>query len=199
MWMSHHNFPKVVNEAWEGRDLNLPVAVDEFTIKAKVWNKKIFGNVFANKRLTLAQILGIQRAIANHLNPFLLKLQAQLSDEFNQILQWEEDIWAIKARSNWIVHGERKTSFFHLTTLIRRSFNKITCIENEYGILTHDMEEVKSLFLNGFKSLYQIEMASSSISNQINSGCCDQITQVDVETLSLPPFDLEISNALFAM
>ena len=85
------------------------------------------------------------------------------------------------------MHGERNTSFFHLTSLIRRSFNKITCIENEYGILTHDMEEVKSLFLDGFKSLYQTEMVSSSIFNQIDPRWCVQITQVDAETLILPP------------
>ena len=105
----------------------------------------------------------------------------------------------MKARSNWIVHGERNTSFFHLTTLIRRSFNKITCIENENGILTHDMEEVKSLFLDGFKSLYQTKMVSSSISYQVDMGWSVQIAQVDAEALNLPPSDLEISNALFTM
>jgi len=105
----------------------------------------------------------------------------------------------MKTRSNWIVHGERNTSFFHLTTLIRRSFNKITCIENENGILTHDMEEVKSLFLDGFKSLYKTEMVSSSISYQVDMGWCVQIAQANVEALSLLPSDLEISNALFAM
>ena len=105
----------------------------------------------------------------------------------------------MKARSNWIVHGERNTSFFHLTTLIRRSFNKITCIENENGILTHDMEEVKSLFLDGFKSLYQTKMVSSSISYQVDMGWSVQIAQVDAEALNLPPSDLEISNSLFTM
>ena len=105
----------------------------------------------------------------------------------------------MKARSNWIVHGERNTSFFHLTTLIRRSFNKITCIENENGILTHDMEEVKSLFLDGFKSLYQTKMVSSSISYQVDMGWSVQIAQVDAEALSLPPSNLEISNALFTL
>ena len=105
----------------------------------------------------------------------------------------------MKARSNWIVHGERNTSFFHLTTLIRRGFNKITCIENENGILTHDMEEVKSLFLDGFKSLYQTKMVSSSISYQVVMGWSVQIAQVDAKALNLPPSDLEISNALFTM
>lgn len=76
----------------------------------------------------------------------------------------------MKARSNWIVYGERNTSFLHLTTLVRRSFNRIMCVENENGVFTHDMEEVKSLFLDGFKPLYQTEVVSSSLSFQVDMG-----------------------------
>ena len=105
----------------------------------------------------------------------------------------------MKARSNWIVHGERNTSFFHLTTLVRRSFNRITCIENVNGVLIHDLEEVQSLFLDGFKTLYQTEMVSSRFSSLIDPDWCVKLGLADAETLSLPPSDLEITNALFAM
>ena len=74
----------------------------------------------------------------------------------------------MKARSNWIIHGERNTSFFHLTTLVRRSFNRITCIENVNGVLIHDLEEVQSLFMDGFKTLYQTEMVSSRFSSLVD-------------------------------
>ena len=87
--MNHQDFHRVVNDAWEDMDFNLPGAVDDFTVKIKAWNKETFGNVFANKRCTLACILGVQRAIANCPSSFLLNLQDQLSEEFNQILQWE--------------------------------------------------------------------------------------------------------------
>ena len=33
MWMSHWDFPRVVNDAWEDKDFNLPGAVDDFTVK----------------------------------------------------------------------------------------------------------------------------------------------------------------------
>ena len=55
MWMSHQDFPRVVNEAWEGKDFNLSGVVDDFIVKIKAWNKETFGNVFANKRHTLAR------------------------------------------------------------------------------------------------------------------------------------------------
>lgn len=105
----------------------------------------------------------------------------------------------MKARSNWIVYEERNTSFFHLTTLVRRGFNRITCVEKWKWHLTHDLEEVQSLFLDGFKTLYQTEMVSSRFSSLVDSRWCIMIAQANAEALSLPPSDLEITNTLFAM
>lgn len=54
MWISHQHFPRVVNDAWKGRNSNLPGAIDASTVKVKAWNKETFENVFANKRRNLA-------------------------------------------------------------------------------------------------------------------------------------------------
>ena len=108
-------------------------------------------------------------------------------------------VWTMKARSYWIVYGERNTSFVHLTTMVRRSYNRISCIENSNGVLIHDMEEIHSLFLDGFKNLYQTEMVSSRLSSLVDLEWRVKLAQVDAEALSLPPSDLEITNALFAM
>lgn len=105
----------------------------------------------------------------------------------------------MKARSNWIVYEERNTFFFYLTTLVRRIFNRITCVANGSGILTHDLEEVQSLSLDGFKTLYQTEMVSSRFSSLVDLGWCIMIAQADAEALSLPSSDLEITNTLVAM
>ena len=76
----------------------------------------------------MARMLGTQKALAVRPNPFLLNLQNQLTEEYNLILQMEEEIWAMKARIDWVIMGERNTSYFHMSTLVRRSKNKITCI-----------------------------------------------------------------------
>lgn len=68
-------------------------AIHEFTVKARKWNKEVFGNIFWKKRRLVARLLGIQKALVKNPNAFLLNLQDQLSDEFNQILQWEEELW----------------------------------------------------------------------------------------------------------
>ena len=76
----------------------------------------------------MARMLGTQKALAVRPNPFLLNLQNQLTEEYNLILQMDEEIWAMKARTDWVIMGERNTSYFHMFTLVRRSKNKITCI-----------------------------------------------------------------------
>ena len=144
----------MVRAAWKGQDVRLKGAISEFTVKAQRLNKEVFGNVFAKKKLIMARLLGTQKALAFRPNPFLINLQNQLSEEYNLILQMEEEIWAMKARTNWIILGERNISYFHLSALARRSKNRITSIQNGDGVWVHNVEEVKEIFTSSFIKLY---------------------------------------------
>lgn len=126
--MAQPYFPTIVRESWSGLDDGLEGAINNFKTKAMSWNKEVFGNVFVKKKQIMARLLGTQKALTVKPNPFLLNLQNQLTKEYNHILQMEEEIWAMKARTDWVILGERNTSYFHMSTLVRRSKNKITCI-----------------------------------------------------------------------
>ena len=136
----------VVRATWEGQDVRLKGAILDFTVKAQRWNNEVFGNVFDKKKKITAKLLGTQKALASYPNPFLINLQNQLSEEYNLILQMEEEIWAMKVRTNWIILGERNTSYFHMSTLARRSKNRITSIQNGDREWAHNVEEVKGIF-----------------------------------------------------
>lgn len=60
----------------------------------------------------------------------------------------------MKSRTNWTIFGERNTKYFHMSTLARRSKNRITSIENNEGEWIHEVEEVKEIFISSFKNLY---------------------------------------------
>ena len=122
-WLSHNEFPVLVREAWSGQDPYLLDAISVFTSKALRWNKDVFGNVFTRKKIIMARLLGVQKAFVSHPNPFLINLQNKLNDEYNLILQLEEELWAMKARIDWIIHGERNTAYSHMSALVRRSRN----------------------------------------------------------------------------
>ena len=156
-WLSHTEILVLVREAWNGQDPNLPDAISVFTSKALRWNKDVFGNVFTRKKTIMARLLGVQKALTSRPNPFLINLQNKLNDEYNLILQLEEELWAMKARTNWIIHGERNIAYFHMSTLVRRSRNKVSSILNDNGEWVHNIDEVKDIFGNYFKKLYQTE------------------------------------------
>ena len=125
--------------------------------KALRWNKDVFGNVFTRKKIIMARLLGVQKAFTSRLNPFLIRLQNKLNDEYNLILQLEEELWAMKARTDRIIHGECNTAYSYMSTLVRRSRNIISSILNDNGEWVYNIEEVKDIFVTYFKKLYQTE------------------------------------------
>lgn len=128
IWLHHKDFLAIVREAWSGKNARLASAISDFTMKVQRWNKEVFGNVFLRKKKIMARLQGTQKAIANCPNSFLINLQNQLSKKYNLILQMEEEIWAMKSKANWIMMGERNTSYFLMSMLVRRSKNRVTSI-----------------------------------------------------------------------
>ena len=66
----------------------------------------------------------------------------------------------MKSRVNWSIFGERNTSYFHMTTLARRSKNRITSILNDEGVWVHNMEQVQEVFTKSFVKLYQTDQTA---------------------------------------
>ena len=119
MWLLHPKFPSVVKESWE-REHYLNNAISVFTRKAKHGNVNIFGNLFARKRRVLTRLNKAQKALANNPNDFLIQLEKKLIEDYNLIMLQEEEFWALKSRLNWATFEDRKTSFFHVSTMVRR-------------------------------------------------------------------------------
>lgn len=147
----------------------------------------------------MARLLGTQKALASQSNPFLFNLQNHLFEEYNLIPQMEEEVWAMKARTNWIILGERNTSYFHMSTLAWRSKNRITSIQNGDGEWVHNVEEVKNIFTSSFKKLYQTEQYFCHIKHQWNSDWCAKLSLEEARGLSHIPSDKEIWAALKSM
>ena len=142
MWLLHPGFPNIVQKAWT-EDKDFQGAVLEFVSKAKHWNYNVFENLFARKKRVLAIINGAQKALANRPTDFLLTLVKQLIEEYSLILLQEEEYWALKSRLNAATFGDSNTTFFHVSTLVRRHRNKIKCIKDSVGNWITDENEIK--------------------------------------------------------
>lgn len=132
MWLLHPQFPKVVKEAW-ARDRPLPSAISDFTTRVKKWNYEVFGNLFARKRRVLARLNGGKKSLACNLSESLLRLENLLIEEHAMIKLQEEKFWALKSRLNAAAFGDRNTSYFHITTVVKGRGIKSNVLWMELG------------------------------------------------------------------
>ncbi|KAJ4832638.1 hypothetical protein Tsubulata_001385 [Turnera subulata] len=123
-WLLDSRFQQVVVGSWRG-DLLLPDATVCLQRDLARWNREVFGNIFRRKKELLARIGGIQLAKAEgRAGPFLFQLETELVMEYDIVLTQEEVLRYQKSRSQWVQNGDRNTSIFHASTIIRRHRNK---------------------------------------------------------------------------
>ncbi|XP_074314900.1 uncharacterized protein LOC141651074 [Silene latifolia] len=152
-WMTHENFSEFIASNWETNN-NLVSQLSDLSEKLQHWNETVFGNIFRKKRELMARIGGCQRELSQGRQGHLIKLEAKLRKELDEILEREEILWYQKSRVNFIKDGDRNTSYFQVSTLIRRWRNRINSLKNDEGIWVENREDVKQLVIDYYKKLY---------------------------------------------
>lgn len=61
----------------------------------------------------------IQEKLSIRPNNFLMELEKNLRVEYVEVVRMEEKFWAMKAQILWLVEGNRNTTFYHTSALIR--------------------------------------------------------------------------------
>lgn len=143
----------------------------------------------------MARIQGIQKAIDHDpRKAYLLDLENNLREELDTILDQEENFWALRARSNWLVAGDRNTTFFHTSTLIRRKRNKIAFLKSECGREIWDPQEIENLITDFFQKLFTTEKPFSNLRQNLLLASQDRCFNC-----TLIPSAIEIKEALFSI
>ena len=106
------------------------MAVISFMVAARRWNEEVFGNLFGRRKRIEARLNGVQKALAERPCNFVLKLDRTLRMEYAKVKDPINEFWAMKSRLNWLVLGERNTSFFHTSVINRRRRNRITSLRD---------------------------------------------------------------------
>lgn len=193
MWLSHPTFPGLVSEVWTGPLSN---AILNFTIKAKIWNRDYFGNIFQKKRHICARLRGIQTTLGNNPNSFLINLDKSLLYELAHIDNLEAEFWSMKSRISWVVDGDRNTAFFHNLTLIRRRRNRITSMKDCMGNWLSGEHDIASFIRHGFLELFTTSHCSVDLKEWNSPFWRSRLKMEDIALLELPVTDEEVFAAL---
>lgn len=187
-----HLFPWLFSQSLQG-------AINTFSVEAKRWNKEHFGNVFEKKRRIMARLNGIQKVIAATPSSNLIDFEKHLQKELEGILDQERYIWALKSKINWMILGDRNTSFCHISTLVRRKRNRITIVKNNMGDWLYEERDVMEYIRKGFKDHFSSSMICSERYPPIASQWQVTLSKEECEALNHEVTEEEIKGALWLM
>ncbi|KAL8140213.1 LOW QUALITY PROTEIN: hypothetical protein V2J09_006234 [Rumex salicifolius] len=155
MWLSHPLFMKTVLEKWKGHK-GAPEALNILREELRIWNKDVFGNLNYKKDKLLKRIDGIDRTIALGAPIRLFRLQSNLKAEFEEVLRQEEVFWFQKSKEKWVELGDRNTSFFHTSTIVRHHRKHVTALKDQAKNWVVDKEALENMVVGLFKELYTL-------------------------------------------
>lgn len=113
------------------------------------WNKNVFGKVERDIKLKQAKLQQIQNSI-NSIQDVMKDrtLRNELEDPLNR----EELMRAQKARTRWILQGDRNTKYFQTVVRQRRAKSRILQIKDNQGNIIENLGEIKIISANHFKT-----------------------------------------------
>ena len=122
-------------------------------------------------------------------------------EELEALLNREQLMWAQKARSNWLLYGDRNTKYFQTVVRQRRSKNRIIQIKNVNGQLTDNPEEIEQIFLDSFKQSYSgnSNLTVENIIQEIQGLPIPTLTDQQVHSLNRGISNSEIEETVFQM
>ncbi|KAI8560175.1 hypothetical protein RHMOL_Rhmol04G0235700 [Rhododendron molle] len=155
----HPQFLAVVQKVWRrviiGNPMycvceKLKLLLGEF----KLINSRDFSDVSA-RVVDLRQHLDtLQHALSSH-NPIpsLISQEKVVFKQLFTMLRAEESLAKQKSRIQWLKLGDQCTSYFFKSVTNARNRNKITSLVLEDGSITHDIDVIKSNFVNIYTNL----------------------------------------------
>lgn len=113
--------------------------------------------MFQRKKRVLARLKDIQESLAASLNTYLVNLEKKLRAEFSKVAKLEEEFWAMKSQILWLVEGDRITTFYHTTALVRKRRNRILCMKDRMGNWINGDREIAEFIREGFLDLFHFK------------------------------------------
>lgn len=95
--------------------------------------------------------------------------------------------------------GEKNTKFFHACATERQSKNKISTMKDTQGITVSKWQEIKSMFNNYFKNLFQTTSPSFATIEQCLNAVKRKVTLIMNKELQQPFTGEEVQEALMQM
>jgi len=136
--------------------------------------------IFFKEKIARAELQGIGIALARRPNAYHFHLEKQVNLEYNRIIHQEFLFWQLKSHITWFNQVDANTKYFHITTMQKRSQNRILTLKDANGIwLTNN--SMQDYIIRFFTQLFTTtshgspeNISSAFFQHHNNSLICDQ-------------------------
>ncbi|KAL8166154.1 hypothetical protein V2J09_007653 [Rumex salicifolius] len=190
MWFTHPNFMSLISDVWKG-DSDTHLALSSLREDLRKWNREVFGNIHRRKDKILARLQGIENALSSGDVVRLADLRTTLKNDLDDVLIQEEIMWRQKSRVDWLACGDRNTTFFHTSTIVRRRRKSVVALRDTNANWIVDKAGLENMVVDYFADLYQEPVANDPLL-RLPRGGFSSISHADLLSLMAPFSDDEI-------
>ncbi|XVF40634.1 hypothetical protein PTKIN_Ptkin01aG0129700 [Pterospermum kingtungense] len=105
----------------------------------------------------LARLAGVQNLLAVRHNKIHIKLEKKIRRELDDVLRQEELFWFQKSREEWFHSRDLNTKFYHASTLVKRSRNKVDAFQDHTSTWVVKPQALKCMAYEFFNNLFAID------------------------------------------
>ncbi|XP_038973680.1 uncharacterized protein LOC120105382 [Phoenix dactylifera] len=204
IWLGYPRSWEMVREAWR-----VPVRGDamyrvsrrlEMTRRRlRRWNREEVGNIFRRVEdlegvITRLQLQESQGGGLSEEEVGKLRSHLALHDS---LLRQHEIFWRQKSRIQWLLEGDRNTSFFHQATVIRRHQNRIKAIRGEDGLMTEDPVQIRRIVESFFRTRWTEQLGDGSSEDIPVPGV--GVSEEETAALIRPVSEREVREAVWSL
>ena len=203
MWLTHVECKTMAQHAWtthtQGpRAYRLQQKIKNVRRKFINWNRNTFGRVVRDLKEKQRKLQEIQNAISSIKD---IKAEKTLREEIENLMIKEELMWSQKARSDWIIQGDRNSKYFQTLVKQRRVRTRITMLKKSDGQQIEDLNEIEALLVDHFKSQYNESDSKDvhSILRELEALSIPKLDQSQKQHLDRQVTNAEIEEAIFQL
>ena len=203
MWLTHPGCREMIQQAWDvqshgSRAVRLRNKILNVRRIALKWNREVFGKVENCIKMKQIALQHIQNSIKS-MDDF--QKEKNLREEIEVLLDREELMWVQKARTKWILQGDRNTRFFQTVVKQRRARSRILQIKNDQGLLADIPEEIENILTSHFRKSYENYNNTNvnDIIHELENLPIPVLSEQQCSMLNRPIFDIEIKEAFFQL
>ena len=118
-------------------------------------------------------------------------MEKVLREDIENLMMKEEIMWAQKARSTWIIQGDRNTTFFQTLVKQRRARNRILQIRTDDGSQLKELEDIEYYMMEHFKKQYS-ETSTRSVQELMKE--LENLEVLELDSIQRIDLDRPVSN-----